>query len=137
MVSASRPHQRSAVLPGKRRSSLAGHRGVCWILLRWHFPCNGGPHLLELPVLLHHAMVLPLHGSLPCEDHEEGSSGRAKELRETPRPEPLLPDLLGGRAIPHAVLARQHMWLTFDPIGRATDLFLLLLQNRHVLLLAC
>ena len=61
-------------------------------------------------------MVLHLHGSLPCEDHEEGSSGRAKELREAPQPEPLLPALLGGCAVPYAVLAQQHQRLIFNPM---------------------
>jgi hypothetical protein len=102
----------SAVLLRQQRSAVAGHCGVRWLWFRWYIPSDACPRLLELPVLFHHAMVLPLHGSFPCEDHEEGSSGWAKELREAPQPEPLLSALPGCRAVPNAVLAWQHQRLT-------------------------
>jgi hypothetical protein len=113
----------SAVLLRQQRSAVAGHCGVRWLWFRWYIPSDACPRLLELPVLFHHAMVLPLHGSFPCEDHEEGSSGWAKELREAPQPEPLLSALPGCRAVPNAVLARQHLRLTFDFISSYVNVF--------------
>jgi len=65
---------------GSGEAPLLRRRGVRWIWICWHISCNAGPHLLELLVLFHHAMVLSLHWRVPREDHEEGSPGWTKEL---------------------------------------------------------
>lgn len=108
LVSASNPDQSSTVYAGKWWSTVAGHCGLCWVWICWYITCNACPRLLEPVILFCTAMVLDLHRSVPGQDDEEGSSGRAEELWETSQPESLLSSFPCGCAIPHALLVRQH-----------------------------